>query len=85
MEIQVVINKDPSFTEVWHEGYVEFKGERYMFWLIVPQGKDVNGKEYELEVRWFFKQVPMEVRKMQNVIIEAYLKEKLKKDDTGGK
>ena len=33
---QIVINKEPSFTEVWHEGYIESKGERHYFWLINP-------------------------------------------------
>jgi hypothetical protein len=69
---QIVINKEPSFTEVWHEGYVESKGEKHRFWLIDPQGVDPNGHEYAPELRWFFRRVPMEVRVMYNHIIEAY-------------
>ena len=69
---QIVINKDASFVEVWHEGYVESKGERHYFWLIDPQGTDPRGNEYAPEVRWFFARVPMEVRVMYNAIIEAF-------------
>lgn len=66
-DTQIVINKDPSFHEVWREGYVEFNGERHHFWLVDPQRSD-----YELEVRWFFKRVPMEVRAMYPLIIESF-------------
>jgi len=69
---QIVINKEPSFTEVWHEGYIESKGERHYFWLINPQGVDSRGNEYAQEVRWFFARVPREVRAMYNSIIEAF-------------
>jgi len=69
---QIVINKEPSFTEVWHEGYIESKGERHYFWLINPQGVDPRGNEYAPEVRWFFARVPREVRSMYNSIIEAF-------------
>lgn len=69
---QITINKEPSFTEVWHEGYVEHDGERHYFWLIHPMGVDPRGNEYEVEVRWFFKRVPREVRAMYNSIIEAF-------------
>ena len=69
---QIVINKEPSFTEIWHEGYVEVQGERHYFWLINPNGVDPRGNEYAPEVRWFFARVPMEVRVMYNSIIEAF-------------
>ena len=69
---QIVINKEASFVEVWHEGYVESNGERHYFWLIDPQGVDPRGNEYAPEVRWFFARVPMEVRVMYNSIIEAF-------------
>lgn len=77
---QIVINKEPSFTEVWHEGYIESKGERHYFWLINPQGVDPRGNEYAPEVRWFFARVPMEVRVMYNSIIEAF--KQTQKDDS---
>lgn len=69
---QIVISKEPSFTEIWHEGYVEVQGERHYFWLINPQGVDPRGNEYAPEVRWFFARVPREVRVMYNSIIEAF-------------
>lgn len=69
---QIVINKECSFIEVWHEGYVECKGQRHYFWLIDPQGVDPRGNEYAPEVRWFFARVPREVRVMYNSIIEAF-------------
>jgi hypothetical protein len=73
---RIVINKDPSFVEVWHEGYIESKGERHYFWLIDPQGVDPRGNEYAPEVRWFFARVPREVRVMYNSIIEAFKQKK---------
>jgi len=69
---QIVINKDPAFTEIWREGYVEYEEKQHKFWLIHPQGKDCNGEEYEIDVRWFFQRVPREVRGMVPQIIEAF-------------
>jgi hypothetical protein len=69
---QIVINKEPSFTEVWREGFVEYKGEQHKFWLIDPQGVDFHGHEYEIEIRWFFQRVPREVRAMYPYIIESF-------------
>jgi len=69
---QIVINKEHSFVEVWHEGYIESNGERHYFWLIDPQGVDRRGNEYAPEVRWFFARVPREVRAVYNSIIEAF-------------
>ena len=71
-EIELTINNKPSFTEVWYEGKVVFKGKEYKFWLIDPQGEDENGNSYYYDIRWFFKQVPMEVRMSQDVIIKAF-------------
>ncbi len=69
---RIVINRDPSFTEVWREGYVEHEGIQHKFWFIHPQGLDVNGEEYECEIRWFFSRVPREVRALYPQIIEAF-------------
>lgn len=71
-KLELRINAKPSFTEVWYEGSVTFEGKEYKFWLIDPQGTDEFDREYECDVRWFFKQVPMEVRRMTNEIIQAY-------------
>ena len=76
----VSINRQPSFTEIWHEGSVQFNNNTYMFWLINPRGFDDQGREYEMEVRWWFKQVPMEVRKLSEQIINDF---KDAKHDTG--
>lgn len=70
--VTVSINRKPSFTEIWYEGTVNYDGKDYMFWLINPRGKDEQGREYEMEVRWFFKQVPMEIRKMSDTIINDF-------------
>ncbi len=75
-EIRIAINKEPSFIEIWREGFVEFENKKHYFWLIYPQGKDDKGESYETEVRWFFSQVPREVRAMYPKIIESF-KEKL--------
>jgi len=50
-----------------------------MFWLINPRGLDEQGREYEIEVRWWFKQVPMEIRRMSEQIIKDF---KDTKDDS---
>ena len=65
----IAVEKTPSFVETWYEGYVEHEGKRYQFWIIDPEGSD-----YEIECRWFFKNVPREVRMMYNSIIESYKK-----------
>jgi hypothetical protein len=70
--VTVSINRKPSFTEIWHEGSVTYENKEYMFWLINPRGLDDQGREYEMEVRWWFKQVPMEVRKMSDQIIKDF-------------
>jgi hypothetical protein len=72
-KVQVSINRTPSFTEVWHEGSVEFDGKTHNFWLINPRGRDEQGREYEIEVRWWFKQVPMEVRRMHEEIVNSFI------------
>jgi hypothetical protein len=69
---EIVINKQPSFIEKWHEGYIEYNGEKYQFWLVHPEGVDPHGNDYECEVRWFFKNVPREVRMMYSYIIESF-------------
>lgn len=72
-QIAVVINKEPSFTEIWYEGYVELNEQEHRFWLIHPNGVDPNGNEYNIEVKWFFQRVPREVRSMYPYIIDAFL------------
>ena len=71
-EITVSINRQPSFTEIWHEGVVIYNETEYMFWLINPRGLDDQGREYEIEIRWFFKQVPREIRAMSEQIIKDF-------------
>jgi hypothetical protein len=80
--IKVSINRKPSFTEIWHEGSVEYNDRIYMFWLINPTGKDEEGREYEMEVRWWFKQVPMAIRKISNTILNDF---KQQQDDAAAK
>lgn len=72
MENRIEINKEPSFYEIWHEGKVLHEGKEHLFWLIHPKGVDINGNEYELDVRWFFQRVPREVRALIPQIIEAF-------------
>jgi hypothetical protein len=69
---RIEINKEPSFQEVWREGFVEHNQKKHYFWLVHPQGLDTNGEEYECEVRWFFSRVPREVRALYPQIIEAF-------------
>jgi hypothetical protein len=72
-EVEVSIDRKPSIVEVWYEGYVKFDDQEYRFLLIDPQTPDPAGNAYEIEVRWFFKQVPMEVRRMSEQITQQYL------------
>lgn len=74
-EFKISISKKPSFDEVWYEGAVEKDGVVYKFWLIDPQGKDLQGREYDCEIRWFFKQVPREIRNLSSQIIKLALDE----------
>lgn len=71
-EMELKLNAKPSFTEVWYEGSIVFNDKEHKFWLVDPQGYDEDGREYECEVRWFFKRVPMAVRVMMPNIIQAY-------------
>ena len=70
--IMVKINRQPSFTEIWHEGSVTYENKEYNFWLINPRGLDDQGREYEMEIRWWFKQVPREIRAMSETIIKDF-------------
>jgi len=72
-QLKVSINKEPSFTEIWYEGFIELNGEEHKFWLIHPKGLDPYGNEYNVEVKWFFQHVPREVRSMHPYIIDAFL------------
>lgn len=74
--IEIQIKKHPLFQELWFEGFITYKEKEYKFWLIDPKGKDEEGKEYEEEIRWFYKQVPMEVRRMSGEIINMYKERK---------
>ena len=71
-QVVVSINRQPSFTEIWHEGSVTYNETEYMFWLINPRGLDDQGREYEMEIRWWFKQVPIEIRAMSEQIINDF-------------
>lgn len=72
MESKITINKEPSFNEIWREGHIEHNEKFHYFWLVHPQGLDVNGHHYEIEIRWFFSRVPKEVRALYPQIIEAF-------------
>lgn len=72
MNGEITINKIPSFNEVWREGFIEHLDKKHYFWLIHTQGLDDKGESYELEVRWFFSKVPIEVRALYSQIIEAF-------------
>jgi hypothetical protein len=81
MQATVSINKNSSFTEIFYEGFVEFNSRQYNFWLVNPRGLDEQGREYEIEVRWWFKRVPVEVRGMHDQIVEAYYESQNKKQN----
>jgi hypothetical protein len=78
-EIPIIISKKPSFTEKWYEGHVEYNGEEHKFWLVDP-----SDSEYEIDVRWFFKNVPREIRGMRHLIIEAFKQKINEKDNSTG-
>lgn len=70
--IKVEITRTPAFTEMWHEGSITMGDKKHMFWLINPTGLDGEGREYEIEIRWWFKQVPREIRSMSAQIINDF-------------
>lgn len=71
--MKIAIKKEPEFKEVWYEGMVEYEGSVYQFWLVDPQSLDPNSNQYEPEVKWFFKNIPREVRMAANEIVKHYL------------
>lgn len=71
--MDIFIKKEPEFKEVWYEGRIEYGDGVYQFWLVDPQSFDPNGNQYEPEVKWFFKNIPREVRFMANEIVKHYL------------
>ena len=71
--VEISIDRKPSIIEVWYEGSVTADGKEHKFWLIDPQTPDPAGNVYEVEIRWFFKQVPMAIRKMSEQIAQQYL------------
>lgn len=73
-DVEVKLNRQPSFTEVWYEGSVLYEEKEHKFWLVDPKSTDPEGNDYECEVKWFFKTVPMEVRGAYASIIEMYKK-----------
>ena len=78
--VKISLQRTPSFTEVWYEGFVTDGEIKYLYWLIDPQGKDDQGNEYSEEVRWFFKNVPTHIRALHVQILEQF---KTIKNDTG--
>jgi hypothetical protein len=71
--MKIAIKKEPEFKEVWYEGHVIFEDTLYQFWLVDPQSVDPNSNQYEPEVKWFFKNIPREVRMAANEIVKHYL------------
>jgi len=69
-EVRMKISKNASFIEFWYEGSVEWEGKEHKFWLIDPQGEPPH--DFDLEVRWFYKSVPKEVRALYPIIIKAF-------------
>lgn len=66
-----IANKE-TFTEKWYEGSIIYQDKVYQFWMIDPEDKDLEGNSYEPELRWFFKDVPRNVRKMYNEIVQTF-------------
>jgi hypothetical protein len=78
IEMTIEINKEPSFTEVWYEGKVMYEGVEHAFWLLDPQGDPPF--VFDVEIRWFYKSVPKEVRALYPEIIKLF-KEALKNEN----
>ncbi len=71
-DIIIEINKEPDFTEIWHQGYVKYNGKEHKFFLVYPKSFDEEGNQYELNIKWFYARVPREIRAMENKIIDAF-------------
>lgn len=70
-ETSIRIEKEHSISEEWYKGRIEHKEEIYEFWLIYTHGQ-FCGDDFPYRVEWFRKQVPLEVRSMENEIIEQF-------------
>lgn len=68
--IEMKISRNASFIEFWYEGSVIHEGKEHKFWLLDPQGEPPF--DFDLEIRWFYKSVPKEVRALYPVIIKAF-------------
>ena len=65
--MELSVDRKPSFIETWYEGSITFNGEDHRFWIVDPEGSD-----YEMDIRWFNRAVPKEVRAMHNIIIQTF-------------
>ena len=71
-KITIQINKEPDFTEIWYQGVVDYLGKEYRFWLIYPKSFDEEGHQYEINVKWFYANVPREIRVLESQVIESF-------------
>ena len=73
-ETDIRIDKEFSISENWYKGRIEHKEDVYEFWFIHSVGKYL-GDDFPYRIEWFRKNVPSEIRTMENKIIEEFEKQ----------
>jgi len=76
MESKISITNKPTYTQKWYVGNVTYEGEKYFFWL----SETDEYAQLPIDISWFYKKVPMEVRGMTQNIIDVFLKQQEKYD-----
>ena len=74
-ETGIRIEKEKSISEDWYKGRVEYKEDVHEFWFIHSTGHFL-GDDYPYRVEWFRKEVPLEVRSMEDDIINKFEEQK---------
>lgn len=70
-ETFIRIDRTKSLGEDWYRGRIEHKEEIYEFWIIKTYGS-FYGDDDPFRIEWMRKDVPSEVKTMENRIIEQF-------------
>lgn len=71
MSNELIIEDIPCTVEKWYRGTISHEEILYPFFIIYREETDTEEEE-SAEVRWMYKKVPLEVRKMEADIIHSF-------------